>query len=89
MMEKFSHLTRVLLLLLVTAGGLVLGDAVGAQKQPPATSAVSTSCDGALDIVPSKPVTFARKRRPARNNKSAPADAKPERKSPSEGKQSL
>lgn len=83
MMEKFSHLTRVLF---ITGGLLLLGGAVVAQKQNTATGAVSTSCDGALDIVPSKPMTFARKRRPVNANKSAPADAKTNGKQPGEGK---
>lgn len=42
-----------------------------AQNPPSSTSkksGASTSCDGALDIVPSKPMTFARKRRPAKTD---------------------
>jgi hypothetical protein len=38
-------------------------------KSTPPTSkpGKETTCDGALEIVPSQPLTFARKRRPAKN----------------------
>lgn len=35
------------------------------------------SCDGALDIVPAKSMSFSRKRRPARTDSEIPVDAKP------------
>lgn len=81
MIEKFSQLSGVLLILACIA--LWCGAAC-AQNQPAATgkSPVSTSCDGALDIVPSKAMTFARKRRATNRVKPAPADAKPDRKQP-------
>lgn len=47
------------------------------------------SCDGVLDIVPSKPMTFARKRRPAGNearSKSATTPATIEAKEAKPGK---
>jgi hypothetical protein len=41
------------------------------------TKAVNESCDGALNIVPTKSMTFARKRRPARSEaKQEPAPEK-------------
>jgi hypothetical protein len=45
----------------------------GAKK----TASAGESCDGALDIVPVKSMTFARKRRPSRAVEPKP-DAKPE-----------
>jgi hypothetical protein len=55
-----------------------------AQDQAPAAGKPSTkkgktsadTCDGALDIVPVKPRTFTRKRRPAKTEQASPADAK-------------
>jgi len=45
-------------------------------------SSASTSCDGALDIVPTKAMSFARKRRPNKNDgkQVTPADSKPQPK---------
>lgn len=86
MIEKFSHLPRVLL----TAGCVaLLCVAASAQKANATTgkSQVSTSCDGALDIVPSKAMTFARKRRATNTAKPAPTDAKPDKKQPGGEKQ--
>jgi hypothetical protein len=57
--------------------------------QPPAQSSTqakkssaSTSCDGALDIVPTKAMSFVRKRRPNKNDgkQVTPADSKPQPK---------
>jgi hypothetical protein len=50
--------------------------------------AANESCDGALDIVPSKPMTFARKRRPSgKESKQQPApDAKSEKRKPGDGR---
>jgi hypothetical protein len=42
-----------------------------------AKAAKAESCDGAADIVPAKPVSFARKRRPA--PKSQSAESKPDK----------
>lgn len=53
-----------------------------AQKQSAPTSkksSASATCDGALDIVPAKSMSFARKRRPNRSDAKqpiAPADSK-------------
>lgn len=86
MTEKFSQLPRVLFIAACLA--LLCGRA-SAQKQNVATgkSQVSTSCDGALDIVPSKAMTFARKRRATNTSKPAPTDAKPDKKQPGAEKQ--
>jgi hypothetical protein len=50
----------------------------------------STSCDGALDIVPTKAMSFVRKRRPnktdGKQQTPAPADSKPQPKPPSTSK---
>jgi hypothetical protein len=50
------------------------------------TKAGETTCDGALEIIPRKQVTFIRKRRPtgAPPTPTTPADAKPEKKSSGE-----
>jgi hypothetical protein len=65
-------------------------------QQPPATTqktkAVNESCDGALNIVPTKSMTFVRKRRPANGGaqrEPAPAkeqDAKPVERRPGDGR---
>lgn len=88
MIENFSHRARALFITLCVA---LLCSAVLAQPQKAATgkSAVSTSCDGALDIVPSKPMTFARKRRPTNAGKPAPADSKTDKKPSGEEKKGI
>lgn len=45
-------------------------------------SSASTSCDGALDIVPTKAMSFVRKRRPNKTDgkQVTPADSKPQPK---------
>jgi hypothetical protein len=50
-------------------------------EKPPAnkSKAGADSCDGALDIVPGKPATFTRKRRPSKSE--TKSEAKPETKS--------
>jgi hypothetical protein len=58
---------------------MVVGLALSAQAQktassaPQKTSSASATCDGALDIVPAKSMSFARKRRP---NSASKGDAK-------------
>lgn len=57
---------------------MVVGLALAAQAQNPASapkksSSASATCDGALDIVPAKSMSFARKRRP---NSASKGDAK-------------
>ena len=46
--------------------------------KPPAKKGKTSadSCDGAIDIVPVKPRTFTRKRRPSKTEQASPADAK-------------
>jgi hypothetical protein len=66
------------------------------QQQPPVaakkTKAVNESCDGALNIVPTKSMTFVRKRRPAKSEaKQEPApekerDAQPVERRPGAGR---
>ncbi|MFN0112337.1 MAG: hypothetical protein ACKVZH_26040 [Blastocatellia bacterium] len=91
MFKQFSNLFRAALLLAFVLSLLTL---VSAQKQPtpaPKKSGASASCDGALDIVPTKAVSFVRKRRPGKDTtdatkdsakQSAPAESKPSPKPP-------
>jgi hypothetical protein len=78
MPKKSSNLIRLFFLLWIS---ILLPLGVTAQsKSSPAdkkSKAAKESCDGALDIVPSKPMTFARKRRPSSNGtkQSPPPDA--------------
>jgi hypothetical protein len=54
-------------------------------KTPPKKeSAEKASCDGALDIVPAKAMTFIRKRRPGNNQQPGSGDAKPDKQQPGE-----
>lgn len=86
MSKKFSKLFRTVLLMAL-AFSLLLP--VSAQKQStpaPKKSSASTTCDGALDIVPTKAMSFARKRRPVKGDakqQTAPADSKALPKPPS------
>ncbi|MEK7830520.1 MAG: hypothetical protein AAB401_05500 [Acidobacteriota bacterium] len=87
MSKQFLKLFRTVLLM-VFAFSLLLP--VSAQKQstpaPKKSSSASTTCDGALDIVPTKAMSFARKRRPAKGDakqQTAPADSKALPKPPS------
>ena len=100
MLKLFSKLFRtgrtVLTASILVALGLVAsGLPAMAQNPPPPTAkkgSASTSCDGALDIVPSKPMTFARKRRPAKTDgkqqlpPTTPADSKSGQKPPGDAK---
>jgi len=52
------------------------------------SKASADSCDGALDIVPVKSMTFTRKRRPIRTEQPNPADTKTEKQQQDEGKRS-
>jgi hypothetical protein len=64
------------------------------QSQPAGKAAVkkskanAESCDGALDIVPVKAMTFVRKRRPANTEPAPPADSKSEKRQSDGNKQS-
>lgn len=67
---------------------MAVGLALAAQAQNPASapkksSGASATCDGALDIVPAKSMTFARKRRP---NSASKGDAKSQTAPASESK---
>ena len=69
-------------LLMIFAFALLLP--VSAQSVPKKSSSASTTCDGALDIVPTKSLSFVRKRRPGKeaakkedaNQQTAPANSK-------------
>jgi hypothetical protein len=82
MLKPFS---KVFLAVLIIA---VVSLSAMAQHPPSSTakkSGASASCDGALDIVPSKAMSFVRKRRPAKTDgkqQSTPADSKSEQKQP-------
>ncbi len=52
------------------------------------SKASAESCDGALDIVPVKAMTFVRKRRPANSEPAPPAGSKSEKRRPDGNKQS-
>ena len=84
MINKSAKFIRAVLLLTITVWLSLAG--ISQNKPAPAekkTKAANESCDGALNIVPSKPMTFARKRRPAPSEAkpSAPAEAPKEAKS--------
>ncbi len=69
---------KVFQIVLLIAVGIWVSLSALAQSQTPSApkkSATSTTCDGALDIVPAKSMSFARKRRP---NSAAKGDAKPQ-----------
>ncbi len=48
--------------------------------------AKAESCDGALDIVPAKAMSFVRKRRPSNPEQTKPTETKPEKQQPGESK---
>jgi len=88
MLQQSSNSFRVLLPVIFAA---VLCVPMVAQNQPQASSqssaqakkgGASATCDGALDIVPTKAMSFVRKRRPNRpdGKQAPPADAKPQPK---------
>ena len=85
MLKPFSKLFQAVL---ATAFVAALCLPTMAQHPPASTakkSGASATCDGALDIVPGKAMTFARKRRPAKNDgkqPATPADSKSEQKQP-------
>jgi hypothetical protein len=78
MIDRFSTFARAVLLLLIIA---TLSLPAVAQKQTSSSAksskSVNESCDGALDIVPSKPVTFVRKRRPSKSEVKQPHSQAP------------
>jgi hypothetical protein len=69
---------RVFQIVLLALIAVCLSSATQAQSQPVSASkksSASATCDGALDIVPTKSMSFARKRRP---NSGGKGDAKPQ-----------
>ncbi len=70
--KKLSGLLTTALGLLLVGSSITPVAAQNRTAQSAKKSKAAESCDGALDIVPSKPMTFVRKRRPP-----APAQAKP------------
>ena len=85
------------LLAAVFAAVLCISVLPQSQSQPSAQSSAQTkkggaslSCDGALDIVPTKAMSFVRKRRPnktdGKQQTPAPADSKPQPKPPGTSK---
>lgn len=91
MKNTFSKLFQATLAgFIVTVFVLALAIAQNAPASQSKKSGASSSCDGALDIVPSKPMTFVRKRRPAKLEEkphTVPADSKPAQKQPGDSKQ--
>ncbi|MBP6822721.1 MAG: hypothetical protein KA368_14320 [Acidobacteria bacterium] len=86
MSKQFLKLFRTALLM-IFAFSLLLP--VSAQKQtasePKKSTGTSTTCDGALDIVPTKAMSFVRKRRPAKGEakqQTSSADSKASPKPP-------
>jgi hypothetical protein len=99
MFKKLTSLAHLSLLLSITLSLPVLSQTEQTgqkkekgekeQQQPPVaakkTKAVNESCDGALNIAPTKSMTFARKRRPANSQaKQEPAPAKDRESKPVE-----
>jgi hypothetical protein len=68
-------------ILLALPSGAIAQDKTQSTGNPSAkkNKANADSCDGALDIVPGKAMTFTRKRRPSKSE--AKSEAKPEAKS--------
>ncbi|MEP7342375.1 MAG: hypothetical protein ABI977_31905 [Acidobacteriota bacterium] len=96
MLKQSSKSFRALLAV-VFAAFLCVSALAQNQAQSPAQSSAQTkkgsaglSCDGALDIVPTKAMSFVRKRRPnktdGKQQTPAPADSKPQPKPPSVSK---
>jgi hypothetical protein len=71
-------------ILLALPSGAIAQDQTQSAGKPSAKKkkANADSCDGALDIVPGKPATFTRKRRPSKSEAKpeAKSEAKPEAK---------
>ncbi|MEO6726702.1 MAG: hypothetical protein ABIP14_15550 [Blastocatellia bacterium] len=97
MLKQSSKLLQALLTV-VFAGVFCLSAIAQSQAQPAQSSTqmkksvASITCDGALDIVPAKAMSFVRKRRPNKPNRNdgkqqnPPADSKPQPKPPSNSK---
>lgn len=86
--RKLRDVSRAMfigLLLFASPYGAFAQDQKQSDEKPAAKKSKSNadSCDGALDIVPGKPSTFTRKRRPSKSEAKSEAkpDTKPEAKS--------
>ena len=83
LIRKLRHVSRAIvigLLLFASPYGALAQDQKQPAEKPSAKKSKSTdTCDGALDIVPGKPTTFTRKRRP--NKSEAKPETKPDTKS--------
>ena len=92
LIRKLRDVSRAMfigLLLFALPYGAFAQDQKQPAEKPPAkkSKASADTCDGALDIVPGKPTTFTRKRRPPKSEaksgakSEAKSEAKPEGKS--------
>lgn len=92
MFKLFSSVIRALLVVLIFA--LAALPVVAQKKAAPSekkTGGATASCDGALDIVPAKAMSFVRKRRPVKEDgkqKASPTDSKSQTKKTDDSKQS-
>src|SRR5215813_10165977 len=85
LMRKIRDIARtgVIVALLITLCHLMFAQNQTQPQEKPAvkkSQASGESCDGALDIVPVKSMTFTRKRRPAKTESTTPADSKADTK---------
>src|SRR5215470_752258 len=80
-----SRAMFIALLLFASPSGAFAQDQKQPAEAPPAkkSKAGSNTCDGAVDIVPGKPATFTRKRRPSKPaaKSESKSEAKPETRS--------
>ncbi len=78
MKKRCSLLTTLTLALtLALTGSLVCAQTTPAQPDKKTQAAQGSACEGALEIVPAKVMTFLRKRRPTRASE-AKAESKPD-----------
>jgi hypothetical protein len=86
--KKLSAPVSLLLAIALFVPGLSQTRDQKAQEQTTAkkTRAVNESCDGALSIVPTKSMSFARKRRPAQSETKTEAKPKTKNKTKTEPK---
>ena len=83
MLRAVSKLLQTALIALFVVALSLPASAQGSSSSTAKKSGASASCDGALDIVPGKAMTFARKRRPAKSEgkpQTTPAESKTEQK---------
>lgn len=95
MLKQFSKQFRALNAIVFISAFCLSAVAQNLTQQPAQPSAqtkksgASITCDGALDIVPAKAMSFVRKRRPNKTDgkqQTSPADAKPPEKPASNSK---